>query len=119
MRDTSDWLNKSFYISFLLRLCRCVTLVHFLTNSVLYLSLHYAYSMLSDEDSVVQLSVEDKELLFFLPHIVKMNDVPVSLLRSRVIKTEVLTKDLKALCVIFKAIYCHKMKSKIPVYVFS
>lgn len=81
--------------------------------------------MLSDEDSVIVLSDEDrirwqiKELLFFLPHIVKMNDVLVSLLRSRVIKTEILTKDLKALCVIFKVIYCHEMKSKIPVYVFS
>lgn len=44
----------------------------------------------------------------------KMNDVLVS-----AIKTEILTKDLKTLCVIFKAIYCHEMKSKIPVYVFS
>lgn len=59
MRDTSDWLNKSFYISFLLGLCRCVMLVQFLTNSVLYLSLHYAYGMLSDEDSVIELSDED------------------------------------------------------------
>lgn len=95
-------------------------LVHFLANSVLYLSLHYAYSVLSDEDSVYLMrtgSGGKSKNSYISYH--KMNDVLVSLLRSRVIKTEILTNDLKTLCVIFKAIYCHEMKSKIPVYVFS